>query len=116
MDQKQVIGQAELFPLLVARLTWSERLRGRSVIFFIDNESARIAAIKSYSPVLPSLRILMQCIGIDFELGISPWHARVPTCCNIADGPSRLDFSMAISLVGARVVPPVFPVGTFAVE
>ena len=33
--QTQVIGQAELFPLLVARLTWAGRLRGRRVIFLL---------------------------------------------------------------------------------
>ena len=56
--QAQIIGQAELFPLLVARLTWQSRLRGQRVVFFVDNESAKLAAIKSYSPVLASTRCL----------------------------------------------------------
>eukprot|EP00973_Karenia_brevis_P086267 11963214-Karenia_brevis.AAC.1 len=44
--QVQVIGQAELFPLLVARLTWAKHLQGKRVIFFVDNEGARLGAIK----------------------------------------------------------------------
>ena len=109
--QKQVIGQAELIPLLVSRLTWEKKLAGRRVLFFMDNESARICAIKSYSPVLPSLEIVMQCIGIDYAKDILAWYARVPTCCNIADGPSRMDSSEAVNLLGAKAVPPVCPKG-----
>ena len=48
-QQSQIIGKAELYPLLVARLTWAHRLRGQRVMFFVDNESARLAAIKAYS-------------------------------------------------------------------
>eukprot|EP00973_Karenia_brevis_P040752 5640106-Karenia_brevis.AAC.1 len=48
--QEQVIGQAELFPLLIARLTWAKYLKGSRVIYFLDNEAARLGAIKAYSP------------------------------------------------------------------
>ena len=50
-DQTQVICQAEIFPTLIARHTWAERLEGRRVIYFVNNDSARMALIKSYSPV-----------------------------------------------------------------
>ena len=46
-DQKQVIGQAELFPLLVARLTWKDIIAGRRCMYFLDNESARIAMVRA---------------------------------------------------------------------
>eukprot|EP00973_Karenia_brevis_P002349 316089-Karenia_brevis.AAC.1 len=49
-SQDQVIGQAEIFPVLVARLTWKHYLKGRRVIFFLDNEAARIGLVRSYSP------------------------------------------------------------------
>lgn len=109
LNQAQVIGQAELAPLIVARLTWADRLSGRRVIFFIDNESARLCAIKAYSPVLSSLLIVTQCVGFDYLHGVLPWYARVPTCCNIADGPSRMDPSEAISILGATCVAPILP-------
>ena len=60
LGQKQVIGQAEIYPTLIARPSWSKRLFARRVVFFGDNDSARMACIKSYSPVLASLRIIMQ--------------------------------------------------------
>lgn len=38
--KRQVISQAELFPVLVSKATWNERLADRSVLWFVDNESA----------------------------------------------------------------------------
>ena len=65
--QVQVIGQAEIFPVLVARLTWRQYLRGRKCIFVLDNEGARIAVVRSYSPVLASLNIVMDGAAWDFK-------------------------------------------------
>ena len=110
-DQAQVIGQAELFTLIVSRLTWEKRLAGRKVVFFVDNESARIAALKSYSPVLPSLNILVQCVAFDYRTKVAAWYARVPACCNIADGPSRFQITEVLKLLKATKVIPIFPAG-----
>jgi len=33
VEQKQVIGQAEIFPVLVSKLTWAERLENKRVLF-----------------------------------------------------------------------------------
>ena len=71
LNQEQVIGQAELFPFVVARLIWSKYLRGRRVIYFVDNEAARLGLIKSYSPVLPSLKLILSCINWDYANGSS---------------------------------------------
>ena len=65
-QQSQIIGQAELYRLLVARLTWASRLKGQRVMFFVDNESARLAAIKAYSPVLASTKILAEMSRFDY--------------------------------------------------
>ena len=110
-DQKQVIGQAEIFPVLVAKLTWAEKLAGRRVIFFVDNESAKIALIRAYSPVLASLKLTLECSAWDFQNDCSSWYARVPTICNIADAPSRMELSNFLRELKAVVVPPVFPSG-----
>ena len=111
--QTQTIGQAEIFPALVARLTWQRDLEGRKCVFFIDNESARLALVKQYSPVLPSLRLLMQCSAFDVRHGLTPWYARVPTASNIADGPSRM-ISKQVENLGSKRVDPVLPDGVFA--
>ena len=53
----QVIGQAEIHPVLVAKRRWAEDLVGGWVVFFVDNNSARDSLIRSYSPVLESCRL-----------------------------------------------------------
>ena len=41
--KKQIIGQAELYPVICARRLWRKKLAGRDVIHFVDNDSARYA-------------------------------------------------------------------------
>ena len=108
-DQTQVIGQAEIFPVLVARLTWSKYLKGKKCIFFLDNESARIALVRSYSPVLASLNIVMDVAAWDYENSLDAWYTRVPTCANISDGPSRMSLDEMDVLGAFTVVKPIFP-------
>ena len=109
VGQKQVIGQAELFPVLIARLTWQHRIAGKRVYYFIDNESARLALVKSYSPCLSSLKIVMNCLAWDQGHRSSHWYARVPTYSNIADGPSRMTLNSEFVEMRARRAQPVVP-------
>jgi hypothetical protein len=111
VGQDQVIGQAEIFPLHVARLTWSKFLSNKRVVYFIDNESARIASIRAYSPVEASLRIVMEGAAWDYHNGSTSWYARVPTTANIADDPSRMVISDYLRQLGAQTDRPIFPEG-----
>ena len=113
-DQTQVIGQAEICPMVVARYTWSKYLQGRRVIYFIDNDSARLACIKSYSPVVSSLNLIMQGLLWDSKFESSAWFGRVPTASNPADDPSRMDSTLVKELFGAKIVEPIFPPGVRA--
>ena len=104
--QRQVIGQAELLPILVAKTIWSKLIKNKRVIYFIDNDSARAALVKGYSPVLPSLGLIMECAKLDAWGRSSSWYARVPSKSNIADAPSRMDASYLKEKFGALVVSP----------
>lgn len=106
---KQVIGQAELFPVWVAKAHWAEKLKGRRVIFFVDNDSARFALIRMFSPVRASADILWQIAELDLDSRATPWYARVASASNPADGPSRLDFEEARREWAAVRVYPVIP-------
>ena len=103
--QEQVIGQAEILPVLIAKSIWGDKLRNRKVIYFIDNDSARLALIKGYSPVLASLLLIMTSAQQDAELSSAPWYARVPTHSNPADEPSRME-STELRKKGALLVEP----------
>ena len=41
----EVIAQAELLPVALAKNLWAERMRDRRVFFFIDNEGAKFQCI-----------------------------------------------------------------------
>ncbi len=108
-DVLQVIGQAEIFPILVAKLTWAEGLKGKRLLVFIDNESARLALVKSYSPVLASLKMVMEVAMWDYRHEVDSWYARVPTCANISDCVSRMSPDGLQCLGEVQCVTPRFP-------
>ena len=59
-EDAQVIGQAELAPILLAKRVWRERLRGHAVVYFVENNFARDAMIRGYSPVVSSARVIAE--------------------------------------------------------
>ncbi|CAE7041550.1 unnamed protein product [Symbiodinium sp. CCMP2592] len=80
--KRQLVGQAEVLPVLVAKI----------VLWFIDNDSAKAALGSGSSPVLATFAML--CVGahIDVSLEAAHWYARVPSKANLADDASRLNF------------------------
>ena len=100
--KQQLIGQAELLPVLLAKTTWPERFVDRMNITFIDNNSAMFGLIRGYSPVLDSASLINESWLMDAQLGTASWYARVPTASNIADAPSRLDFSEISKYRGSK--------------
>ncbi len=100
---KQVIGQGELFPVLIAKEVWADTLSHARNLFFIDNESAREALIRNYSPSWSSRELILRVKILDARSASFDWYARVPTCANWADGPSRLRFEDILSIGGQEV-------------
>ena len=90
--RRQVISQAESYPVLVAKETWCSHLASRSVLWFLDNESARMALVRNFSPVPDNFSILQVNAKLDMELQSRHWYSRVPSKSNIADAASRLSF------------------------
>ena len=90
--RKQLICQAELFPVIIAKNTWKDALKGRSILWFIDNNSSLAAIIRSYSPVLDNFEMLVINARLDTELQCLHWYSRVPSRSNLSDDPSRLVF------------------------
>ena len=50
--QKQIIGQGELHPIACALATWGDQLRDRDCLVFVDNNSAKDAAIRGTPHIL----------------------------------------------------------------
>ena len=91
--KRQVISQAEMFPVLVAKCTWENRLQGRNILWFLDNESARTAFVRCFSPVVDNFFTLQTNSKLDVDLQVKNWYSRVPSKSNPADSASRLEFS-----------------------
>ena len=89
----QLICQAEIFPVVVAKLTWSTVLSHRAVLWFIDNNSAQAALVRSYSPVADNYELLVRNAELDVCMQTMNWYSRVPSKSNIGDDPSRLFFT-----------------------
>ncbi|CAE8589824.1 unnamed protein product [Polarella glacialis] len=106
---RQTIGQAELYPVLIAKRFWANRMRYRRVFFFIDNDSARDALIKCGSTSVHSRAILKACADCESLCCTYPWYARVASESNLGDDPSRLDFKVFESFPRACQVHPVQP-------
>jgi len=98
---EQVIGQAEIAPLTLAALLWQEALCNEHVIFFVDNDSARDAAVRGYSPSLASAELVSSLWGALAAAAAVPWFDRVPGPSNPADDPSRMRFKELVQ-AGAR--------------
>ena len=92
--KRQLVGQAEVLPVLVSKVVWAPLLRGRKVIWFLDNDSAKAALGSGASPVMHTFVMLCISAHLDLALEAVHWYARVPSKANLADDASRLRFDV----------------------
>ena len=90
---EQVIGQAEILPTLLSRVWLGSRVTLRRLLFFIDNNSARMSLARGRSMVPTSNKMIKFILRKEFEDRSLSWFSRVPTHSNPGDGPSRLKFN-----------------------
>ena len=90
-SKKHIIGLVELYAVVLARSTWSDRISGRKVIYFIDNIPAMRALIRGTSSDLDWRSVLLSYEDLECEGNRYAWYARVPSKSNIADCPGRND-------------------------
>lgn len=93
-----------MFAATVTQWYLSQHFQGRRAIFWIDNDAARPALIKTISHS-PELLALSQCFHTYSERdNILCWFERVPSDSNIADGPSRGSPQEAADLIQGRIL------------
>lgn len=106
--KKALINQAEMFPALSARITWSSRMLNRRVTHYVDNNGVREYLIKGYSSSGDSSTMLGTPILFDAMSGSMCWFTRVPSGSNPADGPSR-GYFVEIMQLGGQWCEPTIP-------
>ena len=93
---EQIISQVEMWALVTVRWCLRKLLHGRRIIEWIDNEAARVSAIKSNSPSV-SMKVLARILA-DLEINWPSfsWTERVCSFSNPADLPSRDKLEVAL--------------------
>ena len=99
---KNPIHELEVLPVLIASLLWGHLLSGAQVVFYIDNESARMTYIRGTGETLRASSLVQTFVEHEAKLQYRVWFGRVPSHSNPADRPSRLEFSHVTSLMAAR--------------
>ena len=93
---EQIISQVEMWALVSVRWCLRKLLHGRRVIEWIDNEAARVSAIKSNSPSV-SMKVLARNLAdLEIKWPSFSWTERVCSFSNPADLPSRGKLEVAL--------------------
>ena len=71
--------------MAVSLRLWSERLRGKFVIAFIDQDAARAGMVKAYSPSVANAEIIDLATQAAASFNVFMWFTRVASASNIAD-------------------------------
>lgn len=94
------IHELEVMPILLAAELWGKTYEGSQVVYYIDNESARMAHIRGDGETLRAAQMIQAFVEIESTCQHRVWFGRVPSYSNPADGPSRLNF-LEVSKLGA---------------
>ena len=87
--QQTAIGELETVAVVLALRAWGNRLAGKHLISFVDNEGSKYSLVRGYSDS-PSISFLCGLAdAVLDEHRILAWFSRVPSFSNIADAPSR---------------------------
>ena len=105
LQKESYMGQLELLAAPFAFSTWRDRIQNRSVILFIDNDSAAASLVRGYSPKVDSGAIVGEFWLLVAQLRARVYIDRVESKSNIADGPSRNQFDEVESLGGLWTSP-----------
>ena len=97
-ESKNPIHELEVLPVLMALQLWQCKLQKSQVVFYIDNESARMAYIRGCGETSAASIYISEFVSLEAENQLRSWFARVPSHSNPADGASRLDCSELINL------------------
>ena len=87
-----MIGQTELYAVVLARKLWASYINNSRCIFFIDHGGVMSACIKGNAKDAAWRTLLLKMEEVDEPAPALGWFTRVPSASNIADGPSRGSF------------------------
>ena len=102
--RQSYMGQLELLAPPWAIQLWGHILQGRSIILFVDNDSAAANLVRGYSPMDDSCTMVGNFWLTASSLKLHVYIDHVESKSNLADGPSRLNFD-ELKLLGGIWTP-----------
>ena len=93
-----MVAQSELALVILSAFLWQDRLKGKRVLFWLDQDAAKQGLIKGYSANELSAELIDEALVTMAALGIFPWFARVPSDSNPAGLPSRFRCNELVDL------------------
>ena len=97
--KKHLIGETELYAVVLARRIWASYLDNQRSIFFIDHGGVMSSCIKGNAKDATWRTLLLRMEQYDERFPSLSWFTRVPSASNIADGPSRGCFDQLTAYV-----------------
>ena len=98
--RKHVIGQVELYAVVLARTLWSDYVNNERCIFFVDHSGVLSACINSNSIDASWRSLLLHLEAADEAHPCLPWFHRVPSQSNIADHHRRGASGVSLDSLG----------------
>ena len=115
-ETTKVITVLEALPVALAARVWSDRMKHRRVVFFIDNDAARAGLIKMTSDVPSIRRVQLDLVASWSTTPCFPWSSRVPSASNLGDSISRLQPLPILADVAKEVFPDMHDIFEMGVE
>ena len=89
-----IIAELETLAVYISLKTFSSYLAGNDVVVFCDNSAALASLISGRSSNEWMMRIIQSVFMWEDDNVIGLWYERVPSHANVADAPSRGDYSL----------------------
>ena len=96
-QRKTQIVMAAAFALIMVLKTCRDKLRGRDVIWFIDNEAVCAAAIRGSSSAEDVQDIVQTSAFMALEIHCRIWYEWIDSDSNISDGLSRVGLKCGLA-------------------
>ena len=114
VHKKQKIGQCEILAAAAVYTSMPDLFRGRAAIHWIDNTSAISCLLHGYSGKLDSALLVNAFHLFNAGLRVRVHFEYVESKANVADLPSRQEFTYLLTVLAARRVPTfIHPAGTW---
>ena len=87
---KNPIHELEVLPVLAACDVWGTLFAGALIVYYIDNESSRMAFVKGSGETVFATTMVHNFVCLESKMQHRTWFGRCPSHSNPSDGASRL--------------------------